>query len=664
MIILPNVSDYAKKKAILTLNRIYITTNQFPGIDRVIPKLPTLFSAESYGVRQATSTLVMSIVNLQASSSISDIFSLLITKMNDIFVNNDFDKETVRSSIPCPFFLMMLFRILKNKNGWENNEIEIVENSAKNIIEKCNFNQEVNYNNPALMILSEIIDFSNHFSFKEQTINLIAQCLMNIIEHQDNLTFLKKFALGNLTLLVRSHPHLIVFVQLILQTLFRMVECKDNGQIDICALHLLRAIANSDNGKEIIGHLFHFLPKSPLYLRKDICFNLAILIRNFENDYLQGATKLIKIIEVANMSSLNIEAEKNSSLNISGSYEMLEYFDHKIGKIIIELMEEHPELQIQITEDVYELVKKHSQPSNVIIKLIAYLVGEYSAICNIKELDACNTLFKLYEESDVQGKSIILSSLVKLASKTDLSECKTKIIEFFKIHSTSFLSPEVSQRCGEYLALLNFPQKILFKILSPARESPFAINDASFSFNSAIDNIKNENTDSSSNGIEASSKEKDSDLEENRSSSSEDEESKDDKLRIYKEFQNSDTGTLIMHNNFIVRAATRYEQPRLNMIINIENLMDDPISIKNFSIQSSEELLNRIGDIPSTIDSNSRSSIAVDFVMMQMTDNLPLLTITIQYSSHQTESVSSPLPIFFDKWMNHFLINKDSFFSR
>ena len=107
-------------------------------------------------------------------------------------------------------------------------------------------------------------------------------------------------------------------------------------------------------------------------MRKDICFNLAILIRNFENDYLQGATKLIKIIEVANMSSLNIEAEKNSSLNISGSYEMLEYFDHKIGKIIIELMEEHPELQIQITEDVYELVKKHSQPSNVIIKLIAY----------------------------------------------------------------------------------------------------------------------------------------------------------------------------------------------------------------------------------------------------------------------------------------------------
>ena len=84
----------------------------------------------------------------------------------------------------------------------------------------------------------------------------------------------------------------------------------------------------------------------------------------------------------------------------------------------------------------------------------------------------------------------------------------------------------------------------------------------------------------------------------------------------------------------------------------------------NFSIQSSEELLNRIGDIPSTIDSNSRSSIAVDFVMMQMTDNLPVLTITIQYSSHQTESVSSPLPIFFDKWMNHFLINKDSFFSR
>ena len=206
-------------------------------------------------------------------------------------------------------------------------------------------------------------------------------------------------------------------------------------------------------------------------------------------------------------------------------------------------------------------------------------IGEYSAICNIKELDACNTLFKLYEDTDVQGKSIILSSLVKLASKTDLSECKTKIIEFFKIHSTSFLSPEVSQRCGEYLALLNFPQKILFKILSPARESPFAINDASFSFNSAIDNIKNENTDSSSNGIEASSKEKDSDLEENRSSSSEDEESKDDKLRIYKEFQNSDTGTLIMHNNFIVRAATRYEQPRLNMIINIENLMDDPISI-------------------------------------------------------------------------------------
>ncbi|OHT04905.1 hypothetical protein TRFO_27525 [Tritrichomonas foetus] len=694
IVILPNVSEFARKKAILTLNRIYQISHQFPAIDRVTPKLPSLLASKSFGIRQCASSLVMTIVQNQAAS-INDVFPIIITQMNKIYVKNENPKEIIRDDVPCPFLVAKQLQILCSKSDWEDDEVSDMEKILNSLLDK--FSKD---NIPSLMVLYEAADMASSAPFSDSMVEKIITHLLSLI--LDKNSYMQVFALEKLTLIVHSIPHCASSVQPSLNVLLELVKKKDH-YIDIRALNLLYAIANNENGLILVNKLLEFLPESPLYLRASLCLKIAVLVQSYEQNDLNCISTLLTLLKKGN----NFE-------------------NNKICRSIAQIVAQKPELQVHVTEEVYEMIKLLRQPQLSNIRLVSYLLGEYCENCEISTKEAIDLLFKFYDDIDDYSegetnnftesfdinsnynnfiqfnnnynsgftnnnfiwndyqiyndddydkgrvKSTILTALFKFGSKLSINQTnsqsntqnnnqndglnsnlnnelnngqgcdkRNEILEFFR-NRAGTSNFELAQRCQEYANILNLPENILSKLIiipnSSLMNGQLTLNEL---FTSKINTTSNETI---------STEEYNSSIEQIY----------DPNINIFKEFENTDTGVLLANRNFIIRAAVRYEQPRLNMIINIENLRNDQISIDLFDIESTEELLFRIGDIPQNIEGGERSSIAVDFVMMEMTDKLPTLNVTI----NKTENASSPLPVFFNKWMTQFEVDKDSFFSR
>ena len=689
IVIQPNVSEYARKKAMLTLAKIYQTTRQYPSIDRITPKLSSFLLSKSSGIVQCASTLILSIIRSQ-SNSIIDFFPIVIDQLYSIFIKNEYEKEIVRGKIPCPFLAIKLFKILMFKSDWtdgEKDKIESVVTTLLNLIDlligspstnsKSNLTNTpvnaapiitsspsfVNYSSflPSYMIFSEISDLASSVVFNKSITDRIIQRLISLIQLYSPLLLQPKsttsssrkqedlsnendsiesyckgidlcyFALDKLNLIIRSAPLSAFTMQPIVPILASMMRLR-NILADVRALDLLYAIATNENGIQIAEEMIDFLPASPLYLRESLGTKAAVLIQSYGTDDMNSILILVKILKIGDKSLARSDI---------------------IWRFIVQTVYQKPSIQKQATEEVYDIVKSAVLPGPPLIKSSSFLIGEYFDICSsFNASNASELLFSIFKKADEQSQSMVLMALMKIAIKS--ADIRSNICNFFKKHIGS-LSYEVAQRSKEYAKILSLPEKVLKKIVLSPNSSCHVINDIF-----ATKTVKGEIPVKNENGLISPLFEDRKDI------------TIDDKL--FNHFQSEDTGILLQNAHFIIRAAVRYDQPRLSMIVNIENLTTAPVVIKNFTIDSNDELRYRIVDIPFSIDSRNRSSIAIDFVMMDMTSRLPVLNLTIDkrvdksgennVSSEKVETVSTPLPIFFNRWFLPFDIDEESFMSR
>lgn len=660
IVIQSNYSEFARKKAMLILAKIYNATHHYPAIDRVTPKLSILLSSTSYGIQQCAASLTISILQSQLTP-IVDVYSTVINNLVLIFEQGQFDKERTRENIPDPFLVSKFFKILRLKSDWTRNESVSVEKLIKIFLDQLDqlilashtqqpnlssvsSNSQLNGNlssqqpksnsissnlTPAYMVLYEIADLSLSVPLTDPLLQRLINHLISLITNPDVVIkainfneadyndyinkdlYISVFALQKLTFLVNSVPHCAVSILSILPLLLALMQTRQ-PYLDARALDLLYSIANQDNGMTIVDAMLIFLPNSPLYLRESLCNKAAVLIQSYGTDDFDSIVLLIRI------------------LNLGGK--VLRTNDKIWRSIVHTISNKPPELQQKVTEMIYRTVSELTSPPESLVKLSSYLLGEYVGLCNkFTVSDSVKLQLAFFETADSRCQSIILTSLMKIAMKAD--DVKPCIIKFFDQHTGS-LSFEVAQRSKEYLGIFTLPENMFKRIVELRSSNVHVVDD--------IFEPKQVSIESKSIPSNASS--------------------------YLKTFQSNDTGILLNNLSFILRAAVRYEQPRLTMIVNIENLSKSPLIIKSFDVASNDDLRFRIGEVPFSIESQNRSSITIDFVMMNMTDYIPILNITFEKRNLDDqidiESVSTPLPILFNRWMLPFEIDKESFFSR
>lgn len=693
IVIQPNVSEYARKKAMLILAKIYQTTRQYPSIDRITPKLSSFLLSNTNGIIQCASTLILSIIQSQ-SVSIIDFFPIVIEQLCSIVHKNEYDKETIRGKMPCPFLITKYLRILIFKLDWTESDKEKIESVVSTLLDLIDLiigvpplaktpsanspltamispSSSSNLDNhssflPSYMIFSEISDLAASVPFNSTILDRIIKRLLSLIDSnspyvlgspflpvsphpkklQDDVSniidadsydsSIKEvdlcfFAINKLNLIVRSVPLSSQSVHPIQSLLIKMMQ-KRNILVDVRAINLLYAIATNENGVQIAQEMINFIPKAPIYLRESLCMKAAVLIQSYSTDDENIIYTLINILQ------------------IGGKF--LDKAD-SVWRSIVQTVSLKTNIQKKVTEDVYSIIKSAALPPIALIKLASFLIGEYGETCTSFDIkSAVDLLCSLFNKANDRAQSMILTALMKLVVKS--SDVKTTVRDFFRKHITS-LSYEVAQRSKEYVKLLSLPEKVLKKIIISSSSNARIVSEI-FATKTVVGEMPQ--------------------IEQNNGNHNHQFDDRHDLVfddALFNQFQKEDTGILLKNQNFIIRAAVRYDQPRLSMIVNIENLTSQPIVIKDFSVDSNDELRFRIVDLPSSIDSNDRTSIPIDFVMMDMTDRLPILNLMISkrleksgnsVASEKVETVSTPLPIFFNRWFLPFDIDEESFRSR
>lgn len=197
-------------------------------------------------------------------------------------------------------------------------------------------------------------------------------------------------------------------------------------------------------------------------------------------------------------------------------------------------------------------------------------------------------------------------------------------VEFFTKNRGS-LNTEVSQRCKEYLKILSMPDFVAKKIFTTKGVIPII-----------VDNIFKSKPEPQIPVIETHQEE--------------------DPLQ---KFLETDMGEVYWGKNVTVRCATQYDQPRMTLHVNFENISGSAVMITDFIIESDDRLKFRFTEFNPVIEPQQRLNVPIQFVMMEMTDVLPKLTVKIN-----SEPIEVTLPVMYARWIEHVEVDKQTYTQR
>ena len=599
----PVVSDLTQKKALLTLTRLVSSCKEMTSLEIMREKVSVTLESPSFSVRLCGASLILAMLRTK-SVNLENVFETVIKTLTSILLRGERqakDPPPGTRDIPYPFLCMRLFRILRHKTKWEPGEVEEVESLILAALDMCtgDFQSEKVYR--SCMVAYEIANLSVVFPMKELVAEKIVKYLLNA--KASSQPCLLAFALEKLALIVHAIPSCAQFVTLSLPMLFKIMRARDEST-DFRALQLLYVIANKNNGLQIVNELIEYISSSSLHLRESLCLKAAVLAMSYVPDELSCVKMLMQI------------------LNTGG-----DSCSDKIWRSAAQTVIQNPPIQPEVTKLVFDHLMTNIRPHANLLKLGAFLIGEYATAAQLDGMKCCQYLISACGLADVECHPMILSALMKLS--ISFESTRGAVIEYFKSQAGS-LDMEVAQRCREYLHFIStdiISESLVMKMMLTSHHSRFLPVREMF-----------ENAGSRRQSlVNVSGTENDPIM----------------------QFVESDQGVIHSDEWVVVRAAVDYDSPRLQLFINFENKHDDVLWMKDFEIESCEELKFRVGSVPATLAPGERVTIQIEFVAMSVTAQIPSASINLS-----GKTVTFRLPVLMARWMETLPMDRQTFVSR
>ncbi|ROV87548.1 hypothetical protein VSDG_09780 [Cytospora chrysosperma] len=450
LLISPTSKSFVKKKAALTLLRIY---RKFPDIiqpqwaERIISLMDDL----DLGVALSVTSLVMALAQ-DNQDQYKGAYAKAAGRLKRVLIDGDYAADYLYYKVPCPWIQVKLLRLLQYFPPSEDSHVrEMIRLSLQKILDLAmETNKNVQQNNAQNAVLFEAINLIIHLDTEHALMTQISQRLGKFIQSREtNVRYLGLEAMTHLAARADTLDPIKQHQDIIIGSLKdRDISVRRKG------LDLLYSMCDASNAQPIVAELLHYLQNADFAIREEMVLKIAILTEKYATDVQWYVDISLRLIAMAG-----------------------DHVSDEVWQRVIQIVTNNEELQVYAAKNSLQYVKQ-DHCHETLVKIGAYILGEFGHL--IAEDKGCSPieqfmgLHSKLPACSSSTRAMILSCFVKFINL--FPEIKPQLLHVFDMYSHT-IDSELQQRACEYLTMATMPTDDLLRTVCdemppfPERES-------------------------------------------------------------------------------------------------------------------------------------------------------------------------------------------------
>ncbi|KAL1836881.1 hypothetical protein VTJ49DRAFT_4537 [Mycothermus thermophilus] len=450
LLISPTSKSFVKKKAALTLLRLY---RKHPAIvqPQWAERIISLMDEPDLGVALSVTSLVMALAqdDLEAYKGA---YVKAASRLKRIVIDGEFTPDYLYYKVPCPWIQVKLLRLLQYFPPSEDSHIRgMIRESLQKILDLAlETNKNVQQNNALNAVLFEAINLIIHLDTEHDLMKQISSRLGRFIQSREtNVRYLGLEAMTHLAARADTLDPIKQHQDIIIGSLKdRDISVRRKG------LDLLYSMCDASNARTIVAELLHYLQNADFAIREEMVLKIAILTEKYATDVQWYVDISLRLIAMAG-----------------------DHVSDEVWQRVIQIISNNEELQVYAARNTLQYCKQ-DHCHETLVKIGAYILGEFGHL--IAEERGCSPIEQFLAlqnklpacSSSTRG--MVLSAFIKFVNL--FPEIKPQLLNVFSVYSHA-LDPELQQRACEYLALATMPTDDLLRTVCdemppfPERES-------------------------------------------------------------------------------------------------------------------------------------------------------------------------------------------------
>lgn len=434
LLISPTSHDFVRKKAALTMLRLY---RKDP---RIIPaskadRIVALLDDPSLGVATSSASLVIALVQDDPESCKMS-YSKVVRRLQQLVFERNCPEEYLYYKVPVPWFFVKLFKLLQY---YPPSQDETVQTALKKVINRVvesnsTTSKNVQQNNAQNAVLFEVINLAIHLdidhTLMERIVNILGQFLTS---RETNIRYLALNTMSNLAARYEQIP-----VSKYLITIIQSLRDRDIS-VRRKAIDLLYSICNAENVRVIVNELLKYLQAADFAIRSEMVIRIAILVEKYANEFQWYVDISLRLISIA------------------GSH-----VSDEVWQRVVQIVVNNENLQAYSVRTLMQYLKAPSCNENM-VKVGGYLLGEYGHLVaeepGNSPIEQFLALHDRFSSCSPFTKGMLLTTYIKFMNL--FVEIKPQLLQVFEFYLTS-IDSELQQRSFEYLNMAKTENSSIF----------------------------------------------------------------------------------------------------------------------------------------------------------------------------------------------------------
>lgn len=437
LLISPTSRSFVKKKAALTLLRLYRKHPEVIPAEDWALRIIAIMDDDDLGVALAVTSLVMAMAQDHPEAFASS-YQKAVHRMHRIVIESDFTSEYVYYKVPIPWLQVKLLRLLQYYPSPDNptlrSTIETVLDAI--IINSQDSPKNVQHNNAQNAILFEAINLAIQLDTESAVVAKAAVLLGRfILSRETNVRYLGLDTMAHLAACAESlEPIKMHQNTIILSLRDKDISVRRRG------VDLLYSMCDVTNAKVIVSELLKYMQVADYALREEMVLKIAILTEKFATEYSWYVDTILQLISSAG-----------------------DHVSEEVWYRVIQIVVNNEDVQEYAATKVLEHLKSSTCHENM-IKVGGYILGEFGHLIannpGASPIEQFHTLHSRSHLCSQATRALLLSTYVKWLNL--FPEIREQILYVLNRYR-HVLDAELQQRACEYVALAELPDDDLLQ---------------------------------------------------------------------------------------------------------------------------------------------------------------------------------------------------------
>ncbi|PWN95848.1 putative alpha-adaptin C [Tilletiopsis washingtonensis] len=427
LLISPTSKSFVRKKAALTLLRLYRKHPEVIPADEWAARIVAIMDHENMGVALAVTSLVMTLAQ-DHPDAFAIAYQKAVDRLQKIVIDDDYSNEYVYYKVPVPWLQIKCLRLLQY---YPPSDDATIRKTINNVLETILDNSQdtpknVQHNNAQNAVLFEAINLAIHLDTESVVVAKAAVLLGRfILSRETNVRYLGLDTMAHLAACAESlEPIKMHQDTIILSLRDKDISVRRRG------LDLLYSMCDVTNAKVVVAELLRYLHVADYALREEMVLKIAILTEKFATEYSWYVDTILQLISSAG-----------------------DHVGEEVWYRVVQIVTNNEDVQEYAATQVFKLLKSSSCHENL-IKVGGYVLGEFGhLIANEPGASPIEQFHALHSRSHLCSQStraLLLSTYVKWLNL--FPEIREQIMYVLNRYR-HVLDAELQQRACEYVAL-------------------------------------------------------------------------------------------------------------------------------------------------------------------------------------------------------------------